>query len=183
MAAFYDHPSSAAPDQVAQQKLADEAVFGSRDLAKHGVDQSVLEVLRQLHDAVPPALGRAHCDQVLAAYLTVNEASTTTITMAPPTSVPPTETPSTAAPSTATTASPTAQVSIPDVTGLSEAQAANEIGQAGLSVGSVRNVPSDSVPQGDVVSTDPAADTTVPTGTGVTLFVSSGPPQSTTSTP
>ena len=82
---------------------------------------------------------------------------------------------------TLTVSSGTASVQVPDVTGLSESQASNELGQAGLSVSSVRNQPSDSIPQGDVVSTDPAAGSSVPKGTAVTIFVSSGSATTTTS--
>ena len=82
---------------------------------------------------------------------------------------------------TLTVSSGAATVQVPDVTGLSEAQAANELGQAGLTVGSVLNQASSTVAQGDVVSTNPAAGTAVPKGSSVTIFVSSGAGTTTTS--
>ena len=82
---------------------------------------------------------------------------------------------------TLTVSSGAATVQVPDVTGQSEAQAANELGQAGLTVGSVLNQPSNSVAQGDVVSTNPAAGSSVPKGSSVTIFVSSGASTTTSS--
>ena len=92
--------------------------------------------------------------------------------------------PGTKAPSgstvTLTVSTGTGTVPVPDVTGLSESQAISELQQAGLKVGAVRNQPSDSVQQGNVVSTDPAANTPVPRGTAVTIFLSSGSQTTTT---
>jgi len=69
-------------------------------------------------------------------------------------------------------------VAVPDVTGISQDQAANELGQAGFTV-SVVSEPS-SQPQDQVISTNPAAGTQEPKGSAVVLYVSSG--QSTTTT-
>jgi serine/threonine-protein kinase len=48
---------------------------------------------------------------------------------------------------------------------------------AGLKVDRVERQADDTVPEGDVIATSPAAGLTVPRGTAVTLFVSSGPKQ------
>ncbi len=75
-----------------------------------------------------------------------------------------------------TVSSGPATVAVPDVTGISQDQAANELGQAGFTV-SVVSEPS-SQPQDQVISTNPAAGTQEPKGSTVVLYVSSG--QSTT---
>jgi len=77
-----------------------------------------------------------------------------------------------------TVSSGPATVAVPDVTGISQDQAANELGQAGFTV-SVVSEPS-SQPQDQVISTNPAAGTQEPKGSTVVLYVSSG--QSTTTT-
>jgi beta-lactam-binding protein with PASTA domain/predicted Ser/Thr protein kinase len=65
-------------------------------------------------------------------------------------------------------------VPVPDLAGQSPTAAAATLGQAGFQVGTT-NVPSDTVPVGTVVGTDPPAGTPVPRGGTVTLLVSSGP--------
>jgi serine/threonine-protein kinase len=65
---------------------------------------------------------------------------------------------------------------VPDVSGKSVAEASNILGQAGFAV-TQRDQPSDTVDAGRVISTDPAAGTTQPKGTTITLVVSSGPEQ------
>ncbi|MHB1912754.1 MAG: PASTA domain-containing protein, partial [Acidimicrobiales bacterium] len=77
-----------------------------------------------------------------------------------------------------TVSSGPATVAVPDVTGISQDQAANELGQAGFTV-SVVSEPS-SLPQAQVISTNPAAGTQEPKGSTVVLYVSSGQPTTTT---
>jgi beta-lactam-binding protein with PASTA domain len=67
-------------------------------------------------------------------------------------------------------------VEIPDVAGLSEAEAVVALTSAGLRVGGTTRVEDLVVPSGSVVSTSPAAGARVSTGTTVTLVVSAGPP-------
>lgn len=66
-------------------------------------------------------------------------------------------------------------VHAPNVVGLTQAAAAAALGQAGLNVGSITTVQSTSFTTGDVVSQDPAADSSLPPGASVSLTVSSGP--------
>jgi serine/threonine-protein kinase len=66
-------------------------------------------------------------------------------------------------------------VPVPTVVGMTKAAAQRSITKQGLKVGSVRTKYSASVPVGDAVSTDPAAGTSLPVGTSVTLFDSLGP--------
>ncbi|HEX5587659.1 MAG TPA: Stk1 family PASTA domain-containing Ser/Thr kinase [Acidimicrobiia bacterium] len=65
-------------------------------------------------------------------------------------------------------------VPIPDVANQDQTPAAAALGQAGFSVTS-RAEPSDTVPVGKVIGTDPPAGTPLPKGSAVTLIVSSGP--------
>jgi len=67
-----------------------------------------------------------------------------------------------------------AQVEVPDVTNLTEAEAANRLGQAGFKTVTTTQ-PSDSVPAGRVISTDPGPLTKQPKGSQVSMVVSSGP--------
>lgn len=67
------------------------------------------------------------------------------------------------------------QVRVPDVTGLTRTAAETALGGAGLTVGPVKNRPSDEVPQGGAVTTEPSAGTPVTPATPITLFLSSGP--------
>jgi beta-lactam-binding protein with PASTA domain len=64
---------------------------------------------------------------------------------------------------------------VPDVVGLSQAAAESTLAGAGLSIGSVGAVSSDSVPEGVVVAQDPIAGSSVMAGTSVSLVISSGP--------
>ena len=73
-----------------------------------------------------------------------------------------------------------AQVSVPDVSGQPSAQAANALGTAGLSLGNTTNQASDTVPSGDVISTNPPAGTQVAPNSSVDLVISSGPTSTTT---
>jgi len=64
---------------------------------------------------------------------------------------------------------------VPSVVGLSEAQAANTLLTAGLTVGVVTRQPDDTIPAGDVIIQDPDAGTMVASGSAVDLVVSEGP--------
>lgn len=78
---------------------------------------------------------------------------------------------------TLTVSSGPAQVTVPDVVGEDQATAANRLGSAGLTLGSVSNQPSATVPSGNVISTSPSAGSKVNPGSTVNLVVSSGQPQ------
>jgi serine/threonine-protein kinase len=65
-------------------------------------------------------------------------------------------------------------VPIPDVSGQDPTQASNVLGQAGFQVQTVPT-PSDTVPAGKVIGTDPPANTPTAKGTVVNLLVSTGP--------
>ena len=67
-----------------------------------------------------------------------------------------------------------APVAVPNVVGLSQAAAETAITGAGLTVGTVTNQNSDTVPSGDVISQSPAAGASVAPGSAVALVVSSG---------
>jgi beta-lactam-binding protein with PASTA domain/predicted Ser/Thr protein kinase len=67
---------------------------------------------------------------------------------------------------------------VPDVVGRTVAEASNLLGQAGFTVKQTTE-PSDTVPEGEVIRTDPAAGTTQPKGATITVVVSSGPAEST----
>ncbi len=66
-------------------------------------------------------------------------------------------------------------VTVPDLNGLTETQAADAINSAGLSVESVREVFSDSIAVGLVVDQQPDAGVTVAAGDGVLVDISLGP--------
>jgi membrane peptidoglycan carboxypeptidase len=69
------------------------------------------------------------------------------------------------------------QTAVPDVTGKTYKDAKATLQQAGFQVKKGATAPSDTVPAGSVVSSDPAAGTQVAGGTAVTLTLSSGPQQ------
>jgi serine/threonine-protein kinase len=73
----------------------------------------------------------------------------------------------------------TQPVQIPSVVGDSQAAAGAALTQAGLKVGATTQQASTSIPSGQVTGTSPAAGTTVPQGSTVDIFVSSGPPTTT----
>src|SRR5579872_3238702 len=74
------------------------------------------------------------------------------------------------------TAQPPPQTTtIPDVAGESTATACNVLGQAGFSCGTITNQASNSIPSGDVVSTNPPAGSQAPNHASVSLVVSTGP--------
>jgi eukaryotic-like serine/threonine-protein kinase len=65
-------------------------------------------------------------------------------------------------------------VEVPSVAGLPEAQAQDLLRQAGLSIGPRQAEPSDTVPEGDVIRSEPEGGQLVPPGTEVSLVVSEG---------
>jgi eukaryotic-like serine/threonine-protein kinase len=67
-------------------------------------------------------------------------------------------------------------VPVPSVAGLSKQAAEQAINQAQLKVGRTRTESSNTIPTGDATRTDPAAGASLPVGTKVTLFISSGKP-------
>lgn len=68
-----------------------------------------------------------------------------------------------------------AAVTAPNVVGQTQAAAQTAITDAGLTVGTVTQQPSATVPAGSVISQNPAAGASVAAGTAVNLVVSSGP--------
>jgi eukaryotic-like serine/threonine-protein kinase len=63
---------------------------------------------------------------------------------------------------------------VPSVSGLSQAAAVRAIKNARLKVGHIQTESSDTVPSGTATRTDPGAGVSIPIGSPVTLFVSSG---------
>jgi serine/threonine protein kinase/beta-lactam-binding protein with PASTA domain len=66
------------------------------------------------------------------------------------------------------------QAQVPDLTNLTEEAATTALTNAKLALGNINTVNSPTVPQGQVVSTDPAAGSSVAAGTAINLNVSSG---------
>lgn len=71
-------------------------------------------------------------------------------------------------------------VTVPNVVGLSQASASNQLGQAGFSV-STTNQSSTTVPAGNVISTNPAAGAKASKGATIAMVISTGPPPTTSS--
>ena len=67
------------------------------------------------------------------------------------------------------------QTAVPDVTGLTRTAAETALKGAGMTIGPVKNRPSDEVPYGGAVSTNPAPGALVTPATPIELFLSSGP--------
>ncbi|MFN8604310.1 MAG: RHS repeat-associated core domain-containing protein, partial [Candidatus Binatia bacterium] len=67
-------------------------------------------------------------------------------------------------------------VVVPDVVGLAQSAAQSAIGAASLTLGTVANASSTTVPAGHVISQTPLAGTSVVSGSAVSLVVSTGPP-------
>ena len=63
---------------------------------------------------------------------------------------------------------------VPDLSGLTEAQAKAAINNAGLNVGEISHLCDDLVQQGHIISQSPQADTVLPTGSSVNFVVSLG---------
>ena len=72
---------------------------------------------------------------------------------------------------------PSAQVTVPNLVSLTQADAEKALHAAGLEPGTITQQASDTVPAGQVISQDPAALTTVNAGTKVNLVISSGKAQ------
>ena len=68
----------------------------------------------------------------------------------------------------------TKQVTVPDLTGMTQQGATNALTQAGLKVGTITPEQSDKGPAGTVVAQDPAAASKVDEGSAVALTISSG---------
>ena len=66
-------------------------------------------------------------------------------------------------------------VEVPNVAGLTEAQAIARLAEVGLTVRRARVAPDPIVPSGSVIASEPVAGTSVATGTSVGIVVSSGP--------
>jgi beta-lactam-binding protein with PASTA domain len=79
------------------------------------------------------------------------------------------------APTTSTTVEGTGSVVVPSLIGLSQAQAGSTLGAAGLDVGQLSSVPSQSLGAGLVVSESPVAGSLVLPGSSVDVVVSNGP--------
>jgi len=75
------------------------------------------------------------------------------------------------------------RVAVPDLSGMTQADAVAALTQAGLAVGEVTNQSSDSVEEGRVMAQDPAADTKVEPGSKVDIVLSTGPEVAPTPTP
>jgi serine/threonine-protein kinase len=75
---------------------------------------------------------------------------------------------------TLTVSSGPQNVSIPSVVQLPQAQAERRLRRDGLKVGQLLSQSSNTVPRGDATRTDPGAGVSVPAGSAVTLYVSSG---------
>jgi serine/threonine-protein kinase len=69
-----------------------------------------------------------------------------------------------------------APVTVPNVIGLDQVAATQQLSQAGFDV-SKTNQASSSVDAGNVISTNPTAGSPAPKGSAVTIFVSTGPEQ------
>ncbi len=68
-----------------------------------------------------------------------------------------------------------ANVTVPNVVGMTQSAASSAITGAGLTVGTVTTQSSSTVPSGQVISQNPAAGASVASGSAVNLVVSSGP--------
>jgi eukaryotic-like serine/threonine-protein kinase len=67
------------------------------------------------------------------------------------------------------------EVEVPDLVGLTRSEAARTLKDAGLEVGAVGKVENDEAPEGEVVSQNPSAGTSLDAGSEVDFSVSSGP--------
>ena len=66
-------------------------------------------------------------------------------------------------------------VAVPDIVDLSEAEALDELDSAGLSAGDATEASDETIVAGNVISSDPAADTEVAPGSAVAYVLSTGP--------
>ena len=69
-----------------------------------------------------------------------------------------------------------ASIAVPNVVGLSQAAATSALEALGLTVGTVTTATSDTVPEGQIISQNPSAGTSVSAGTAVSFVVSLGTP-------
>jgi serine/threonine-protein kinase len=76
---------------------------------------------------------------------------------------------------TLTVSSGPGPATVPSIQDLPKNLAVKAIARAGLTVGRIVQQPSSTVNQGAAINTDPGAGTPLQVGTGVTLFISSGP--------
>lgn len=68
------------------------------------------------------------------------------------------------------------QVTVPDLTGMTQADATNKLTEVGLTLLIASSEPSDTVPAGSVIRQDPPPDQKVDKGTAVSVVVSTGAP-------
>jgi membrane-bound lytic murein transglycosylase B len=92
----------------------------------------------------------------------------------PPTSPPPTTEPPTSPPPTTEPPPEPEPVAVPQVVGKTQAEAVAALESAGLAV-AIQTAASSEVPEGNVISSDPAAGTSLNPGSTVTIVVSTGP--------
>jgi eukaryotic-like serine/threonine-protein kinase len=78
---------------------------------------------------------------------------------------------------TLTVSSGPGNMSVPPVSGLTKATAEKAIKRAGLRIGAEQQESSNNIPAGNATRTDPASGTSLPVGTAVTLYISSGKPK------
>ncbi len=76
---------------------------------------------------------------------------------------------------TITYSDPSASVVVPNLTGVTQSAAVYQLGKDNLAVGTITQQASTSIPQGSVISTQPAPNSTVDTNTPINLVISSGP--------
>ncbi len=79
-----------------------------------------------------------------------------------------------------TVSSGPSNVRVPSLIGLSQTQAGNVLGQAGLNVGNISSAPSSNFAPNIVISSSPASGTSIKPGSSVDIVVSTGPPPTTT---
>jgi serine/threonine protein kinase len=139
--------------KVAVPKLTDKTLADAEAKLKQ-VNLKLGKVTKQVQSTLRPGLPLAQSpviSQAPAPQTSLQEGSTVSLTVG----VPP----------------PTAEV--PDVTNLTVADATSALESAGFTVGNTTKDPSDSVPDGRVISQDPVG--TAPKGSAVDLVVSTGP--------
>ena len=168
----------AAPGQPAEQVLSQRPVPGSK-LRKGGTvtvtvsssDITMPNVVGQLREAAQAAVAQVHLNPVFTEVDSDKPPGTVLSTNpAAGAKVPKTT------PDVQIQVAKEPPVPVPDVANQDSTAAAALLGQKGFQVQAVPT-PSDTVPLGKVISTDPAAGTPAPKGTTIKLFVSSGPDQ------
>jgi serine/threonine-protein kinase len=81
---------------------------------------------------------------------------------------------------TLTVSSGPSDVRVPSLIGLTQTQAGNVLGQAGLNVGNISSAPSPNFASNLVIASTPSAGASVKPGSSVDIVVSTGPPPTTT---